>query len=256
MYEAVFIAATGLRHQQARMDVIANNVANVNSAAYKTARLDFKDALHTTGVIPGLPRTRDSEGGNQQKGHGVMIAQIMKDPRTGSMQATGRELDIAIEGEGYLALRDLFGETVYTRNGSLHLDDDQWLVSGDGYFIYDVNGQPIQAPPQTTNINIDQFGNITFFAIGQEATYSLGFYTFRNVSGLESAGYGNYRESVSSGDRRTADVVIRQGVLEMSNVGLADEMTSMIRTQRALQLCARALKTADEMEGQANNMKR
>ena len=260
MYEAVLIAATGLTNQQRRLDVIANNVANVNSVAYKTVRLDFKDALYTAGVVPGRPRTPEPNG-NQQKGHGVMVTGITKDYRTGSIQTTGRELDFAIEGEGFFEIEDIDGSILYTRNGSFHADDDGWIVTSDGYWVHDVNGQKIQAPDGTDRIIVSIDGRISFEDDGEVAgTAAFGVYTFRNLMGLESSGNGNYNESVASGEKIPATVStgvkIHQGDLEMSNVSLAEEMTRIIRTQRAFQLASRALKTADDMEAIANNMRK
>ena len=259
MYEAVMIAATGLRHQQARLDTIANNIANVNSAAYKSERLDFKDALYTSGYIPALPRTPEPEG-NQQKGHGVLIAGITKDYRTGAMQTTGRDLDAAIEGEGFFELEDLDGNLIYTRNGSFEMGrvgDGYYLTNGDGYFIHDANGARIRIPDGTDKVSILNDGTMIFF-IGQEETaVRLGLYTFRNLTGLLSAGSGNYAESEASGEKMIAGKArLWQGTLEISNVSLSEEMTRIIRTQRVFQLASRALRTADDMEGIANNLRR
>ena len=280
MYEAMMIAATGLLNQQRRLDTIANNIANVNTVGYKNSRLDFKDALYTSGIVPGLPRTRAPEG-NQQKGHGVMIAGIAKDYRTGSVQTTSRPLDVAIEGEGFFELEDVNGEICYTRCGSFYLDDAGYLVNGNGYFIHDTDGERIIAPYGTDTVGIDLRGVITFTihgagsregGEGEEATEraegeegeviyetkaALGIYTFRNVTGLASVGESNYGETAASGEKMTAENIrVRQGMLEMSNVSLAEEMTRMVRTQRAFQLASRALTTADQMEGIANNMRR
>ena len=257
MYEAMMIAATGLKNQQARLDTIANNVANVNSAAFKGARLDFRDALYTAGIVPGLPRTRD---GNQQQGHGVMVAGITKDYSMGSLQTTGRDLDTAIEGEGFFELEDSNGATLYTRNGSFNIgkgDTGDYLVSADGYYIHDTNGARIQIPNGTSAVSIGEDGTITFTAGDQETSVKLGLYTFRNITGLMTAGNGNYSESVSSGAKLQASgAAVRQGVIEISNVKLSEEMTRLIRTQRAFQLSSRALRTADDMEGLANNMRK
>jgi flagellar basal-body rod protein FlgG len=254
MFEAMMTAATGLHNQQRRLDTIANNVANVNTTAFKSVRLDFKDALYTAGIVPGLPRTPE---GNQQKGHGVLVAGTTKDFRVGNLQTTERPLDAAIEGEGFFELGDLDGEIVYTRNGSFHIDDAGYFVNSDGLFVHDADGERISVPYGTHTIDIDQSGRLTFSGDGFEGTVMLGVYTFRNITGLLSAGNGNYSESPASGERLPAEgAVIRQGWLEISNVDLATEMTRMIRTQRAFQLASRALTTADEMEGIANNMRR
>ncbi|MDR0491343.1 MAG: flagellar hook-basal body protein [Oscillospiraceae bacterium] len=259
MYEAINIAATGLKHQQRRLDVIANNVANVNSAAFKSDRLDFKDALYTTGIVPNYPRTPAPEG-NQQKGHGVMIAGITKDYSTGSFQRTDRELDVAIEGEGFFELEDPNGNIVYSRNGSFELGeggDGMYLVNGDGWYIHDDNGMRIGIPDDTGSIAFDTDGTITFTVDGEETTAKLGLFTFRNLTGLMSVGNGNLGETEASGEKMPVDgTMIRQGEIEISNVKLSEEMTRIIRTQRVFQLSSRALTTADEMEAIANNLRR
>ena len=257
MYEAMMIAATGLQNQQRRLDTIANNVANVNSTAYKSARLDFKDALYTAGIVPAKPRTPD---GNQQKGHGVMIAGIAKDFSTGSFQSTERSLDVAVEGEGFFELGDGDGNLVYTRNGSFDQsaeEDGNYLVNGEGYYVHSADGSRIMIPDGTDTIKVNEDGSISFIAYEEETTVPLGIYTFRNITGLLSTGNGTYTESVASGDKLPVEnAVIRQGALEGSNVNLSEEMTRLIRTQRTFQLASRALATADEMEGIANNMRR
>jgi len=257
MFEAMMTAATGLQNQQRRIDTIANNVANVNTTAFKSARLDFKDALYTAGIIPALPRTPE---GNQQKGHGVLVTGIAKDFSGGHLQTTERQLDVAIDGEGFFELGDNNGNIFYTRNGSFHLsveEDGNYLVNAEGLYVHDSDGMRILIPFGTDSINVDTAGTIRFTSDGEETIATLGVFTFRNITGLLSAGNGNYTESPSSGERLPADgATLRQGTLEGSNVNLAEEMTRLIRTQRAFQLASRALTTADEMEGIANNMKR
>ena len=252
------IAATGLQNQQRRLDTIANNVANVNTVAFRASRLDFQDALYTAGIVPGLPRTPE---GNQQKGHGVMVAGITRDFSNGSIISTERQLDLAVDGEGFFALEGADGATVYTRNGAFNLSvevDGVFLVNGSGLYVLDSDGMRIRIPELTETISVSDDGTLTF-TIGEEveSIAVIGFYTFRNLTGLLTLGDGNYSESVASGVRLPAtEARIRQGVLESSNVSLADEMTRMIRTQRAFSLASRALTTADEMEGIANNMRR
>lgn len=256
MYEAMMIAATGLQNQQRRIDTIANNVANANTTAFKASRLDFKDALYTAGIVPALPRTPAPEG-NQQKGHGVMLAGIAKDFSTGVFQRTDRDLDLAIEGEGFFAVEGADGDIFYTRNGVFYIDDDRYLTNAEGFYVLDINDQRIQFPPYTDVINIDTQGRISFTDSMLQAQHVLGVHTFTNITGLLSVGAGSYTETEASGDRiPAADADVRQGVIEGSNVNIAEEMTRLIRTQRAFQLSSRALTTADEMEAIANNMRR
>ena len=260
MYLAKSIAATGLRNQQRRIDTIAHNVANANTVGFKSPRLDFKDALYTLGITPGPPRTPAPEG-NQQKGHGLMIAGIARDFRTGNFERTDRMLDFALQNEGFFALSDANGDLVYTRNGSFHLsveDDGTYLVNGDGLYVLDDNEERIMLPFGTTTVNVRADG-VLEFRNGDELVggATFGLYTFRNLYGLESVGMSNFTQAPSAGERLDArDSVVRQAVLEGSNINLAEEMTRLIRTQRAFQLASRALTTADDMEGIANNMRR
>jgi len=258
MYLAMSIAASGLRSHQTRIDSIAHNVSNANTVGYKTARLDFKDAMYTYRYTPSVPRTPDAMN---QKGHGVHVSAIGRDFRTGNFERTERPLDFAIQNEGFFSLSDANGDIVYTRNGSFHLsveDGETYLVNGEGLYVLDENGQRIMIPVGVNTFNVAVDGTIEF-RIGDEVVgeTKLGVFTFRNLTGLSSAGGGNHEHIPAAGERLPAEnAVIRQGILEMSNVNLADEMTKLIRTQRAFQLASRALSTADDMEGIANNMRR
>ena len=258
MYLAKSIAATGVRHQQYRIDTIAHNVANANTVGYKTSRLDFKDALYTYGLNPSLPRTPEA---NQQKGHGVMLNGIARDFRTGNFERTNQPLDIAIENEGFFSMSDAAGNLIYSRNGNFNLSVEAggtFVVNGEGLYLLDTNGARITVPPGANAIDIDVNGTFGF-RMGDELVpgQTIGIFTFRNLHGLESVGFGNFTQSDAAGERLPANnAVVRQGILEGSNVNLAAEMTRLIRTQRAFQLASRALTTADEMEGVANNMRR
>ncbi|MDR2571922.1 MAG: flagellar hook-basal body protein [Oscillospiraceae bacterium] len=257
MYLAKSIAASGLRNQLLRIDSIAHNVANVNTTAYKNSRLDFKDSLYTTGIYPGPARSQD---GNLQKGHGLLPSAMTRDYKPGNIQSTERELDFAIEGEGFFSFADINGGIVYSRNGAFNLSTEMgglFLVNGDGFYVLDDNGDRIMIPPGTDTINIGENGLMQFYGnddILGEVT--LGIFTFRNLHGLDTSGSRNFIPTPIAGERLQADVTVRQGMLEGSNVDLGEEMTRLIRTQRAFQLSSRALTTADEMQGIANNMRR
>lgn len=258
MFEAVYMAATGLTNMQRRLDNIADNVANTNTTAFKTRRLDFKDALYTAGISPGPAYT---PAGNQQKGHGVMTAGTIVDYSTGALQTTNNMLDFAIEGNAFFQLQNPYGDTVYTRAGNFYTTSNGIgtdLVNADGFFVLDANGQRISIPDGTTQIAVSPEGQMTFSA-GEDVlrTAQLGLYTFPNPSGLSSAGGSNYTATDASGPSQdAADFSVKQYMLEASNVDMATEMTLLVRTQRAFSLAGRALTTADEMEGIANNMRR
>ena len=258
MYLAKSIAASGIRNQQYRIDQIASNVANANTVGYKNARIDFKDSLYTYGLNPSRPRTPE---GNQQKGHGLMLNAVTRDFKPGVLQRTERPLDFSIEGEGFFSLSDASGDLVYTRNGSFHLSVENgttFLVNGEGLYVLDQNGERITIPAEVTTIGVAADGTLEF-RMGDNIVggAQMGIFTFRNLKGLSSEGGGNFAATDASGERLAATgTTVRQGVLEGSNVNLATEMTLLIRTQRAFQLSSRALSTADEMEGIANNMRR
>ena len=258
MFEAVYMAATGLTNQQRRLDTIADNVANVNTIGFKTTRLDFEDALYTAGIDPGPAYT---PSGNLQKGHGVMMAAITDDFSTGSFLSTDNMLDLAIEGDAFFELLDPYGNRYYTRGGNFYISNGVnglEIVNAQGYFVQDEYGQNIQVPEGTAQIDIAPDGEMIFRA-GSEVLGSaqLGLYSFANRTGLSGVGGGNYAVTDASGEATaTEESRVIQYMLENSNVDMATEMTRLLRTQRAFSLASRALTTADQMEGIANSMRR
>jgi flagellar basal-body rod protein FlgG len=257
MFQAMRTAATALKNQQTRLDTIGDNIANVNTVAFRNTRLNFRDALYSTGITPGPPRTPE---GNQQRGHGVMVASTRIDFTGGNIQMTGIPLDIALEGEGFFQVGDMAGNVFFTRKGNFTISaeaDGNFIVTANGLYLHDINGDRIRMDPGTHTINIGTDGAMTFVSPTGVETATLAVVTFRNVTGLYSVGNSLFQPGDASGEQLVpVGTVVRQGALEGSNVDMAKEMTRMIRTQRAFQLASRALTTADEMEGIANNMRR
>ena len=259
MFEAMMIAATGIAHQQRRLDTIADNVANVNTVGFKESRLDFKDALYTAGMGPAPAYTPD---GNLQKGHGVLVSAITKDFRMGSLSPTGSPLDFAIEGDAFFELMNPDEGLLYTRAGNMYIsneDDAAYIVNSDGYYLHNEDGERIVIPAGSYETSVARDGTITFY--GEQSsvvgTDKIGLFTFTNNTGLANVGSSNYEVTPASGEKMLAEnASLIQGSLEMSNVDLAGEMTRLIRTQRAFSLASRALTTADDMEGIANNIRR
>lgn len=258
MFEAVYMAATGLTNQQRRLDTIADNVANANTTGFKATRVDFQDALYTAGIEPGPAYTPD---GNLQKGHGVTTAAIAADFTTGALQVTGNMMDLALEGDAFFEVVDAGGDRRYTRAGNFYAapgENGTALTNAQGHFVQDDAGGAIAIPAGTTEVTVSPEGLITFRA-GSETLGSaqLGLYSFVNPAGLLAAGGGNYAATEASGPAAAAaDFRVHQFTLEASNVDMATEMTRLLRTQRAFSLASRALTTADDMEGIANNMRR
>ena len=257
MFEAVYMAATGLYNQQRRLDVIGDNIANTNTIGFKTARLDFQDALYTAGIDPGPAYT---PAGNLQKGHGVTMAMISSEFTSGELLTTGDTLDFSIEGDAYFQVVDRLGNLLYTKSGNFYTTDGDTgttLVNADGYFVQNAAGGNIVYPEGTTAVTVTPDGTIEFWTGDNKIGIDhFGIYEFTNQVGLSKLGGSNYTPTIASGAaQRAGNYRVKQGMLEGSNVDMATEMTRLLRTQRAFSLAARALTTADDMEGIANRMR-
>lgn len=252
MIQSVYTACAGLTSQQKRMDTIANNISNVNTIAFKSSSIVFKDTLYTT-----MENPEDAAGSaNLQRGTGITLAATALDFSQGNLRETGGELDLAIDGAGFFKLLDQQGEAVYTRDGTFcrsMSEDGDYLVNSQGCYVLDESDNKIRLPETGTYIRVDADGTIA----AEGGAVRLGICEFANAGGLNSIGGNLFSESASSGDAAYAEgFTVRQGVLENSNVELATELTKLIRAQRTFSLASKALQTADEMEGLANNIRR
>ncbi len=250
--QSLYTAASGLRGQQKRIDTVASNIANSSTTGFKSTRVDFKDALYNTMDNPVLGDGTDS---NLLSGSGVILNATSIDFTQGANIDTGLPLDFAIEGAGFFQVQAENGEVLYTRSGSFSItaiDNDNYLVTPQGYFVLDSSGNRIMMPEIGKEISISAKGIISTTE-GEVGT--IGIVSFSNPGGLLGAGDTSYRASDVSGqpeiDENSALV---QGKLENSNVNLAQELTLLIRSQRAYSLASRALTTSDDMQGLANNM--
>lgn len=250
--QSIYTAGLGLKSQQARLDNIAANIANANTAGYKATRVDFKDALYTKMDSP----VADSEGSNLLTGSGVLLNASTTDFSDGALNSTGNVLDFAIEGDGFFTVQNSGGEPLYTRDGSFSVSpegDENFLVTAQGYYVTDSEGKPIALPDDLAELSVSGSGVLST-ADGEFA--ALGIAEFKNPEGLLAVGDTCYTVSETSGEpAAAAEPTVIQGSLENSNVSLAQEMTLLIRSQRAYSLASRALQTADDMEGLANNMR-
>jgi len=260
MIRGLYTAATGMLAQQLSLDVIANNLANVNTTGFKRSRPEFQDLIYQT----LRPAGTETEGGQQvpagiQVGMGVKPITVDKMFSQGDYSETSRPLDLAIEGEGFFRiLRN--GEEYYTRAGSFKLD-------GNGTIV-DAEGNPLQpeftVPADTVQLSIDTGGNVTALdAAGEElSTTRLTLVRFQNSGGLTALGKNLYQATVASGSAIEGNPgeegfgTIAQGFLEMSNVQVVTEMVNMIVAQRAYEVNSKAIQVADEMLGIATNVKR
>lgn len=250
--QSLYTAASGLKGQQLRLDTLASNVANASTPGFKATRVDFKDALYSTMDNPVLLNGADN---NLLRGSGLLVDSTSIDLKQGANIDTGLPLDFAIEGDGFFQVQAENGEVLYTRSGSFRtvaVDDINYLVTPQGYFVLDSGGNRVNMPDDGTAVSITQKGVISTLE-GEIGT--IGVVRFSNPSGLTAVGDTSFSLTETSGQPEIDESsIVVQGKLENSNVDLAQELTLLIRSQRAYSLASRALTTSDDMLGLANNM--
>ncbi len=256
MSNSLSTAAVGMKTQQAQIDTIANNIANVNTVGFKKSRIDINDATYTTMVSASL----DSNDNNLQKGSGAIVANQTKDFSQGMSIHTGRNLDIAIEGNGFIAIEDNQGNQEYTKTGIISIKSEEgvkYLANNNGDFVLDRNGNKIRVNFPTEQLIISSKGEVSDGV--NESFAQIAVYNFENISGLSESGAGKYSPTVFSGQPILAainDSVIKSGYLESSNSNLTEEMSQLIKSQRAYTFLSRAVTTADNMKSIENDIRR
>ena len=262
MDPALRAAATGMMAQQTRTEVISNNLANVNTPGFKRSRAHFEDLLYQTvqgQSILGDPSAETAPA--IQVGRGTRLAGVQRMHEQGPLEQTGRNLDIAVEGEGFFQLQGLNGETSYTRDGSFQISDQGLLVTSGGQALQ----PPIRVPKDAAELTISATGIVTVRRGKDIQPTEIGkieLARFANPSGLLSLGQNLYAPTASSGqpvvgfpsDEGMGRTL--QGSLEGSNVEIVQEMVEMISAMRAYEINSKAIKTADEMGQIANNITR
>lgn len=253
-------AASGMAAQQTRTEVIANNLANVNTTAFKGSRAHFEDLLYQTvqgtSVLGGTDATTTAA---IQVGRGTRLAGVHRLDSQGALQQTGRPLDAAIEGEGYFQVQMPNGTSAYTRDGSFQISDQGTLTTSGGHTV----APGIRVPDDVANVTISRNGIVSAQKGGQ--TVELGrleLARFPNASGLMNLGENLLTETTASGqpivgfpdDEGMGRLI--QGQLEGSNVEIVQEMVEMISAQRAYELNSKSIKAADEMSEVANQIVR
>jgi flagellar basal-body rod protein FlgG len=262
MIRALYTAASGMAAQQANIDNVANNLANVNTTGFKKSRMEFEDLVYQQTRTPGAPTSASTESPvGLETGLGTRPVATARDFSTGNLKSTNAPLDLAIEGRGFFQIALPDGTTGYTRDGAFHLDADGRLLTAEGMPL-----QPeITVPPNATSISISKEGIVSVSLAGQTAAQQIGtieLATFQNPAGLLALGGNLFAATTASGDPTTAvpgtDGIgtTAQGFLEESNVSVVEEMVNMILGQRAYEANSRVIKAADEMLSQVNNMGR
>lgn len=261
MLRAFSTAATGMTGQQTMVDVIANNLANVNTTGYKRSQVNFQDLLYVTERDPGTEVSAGVKSPNGVEiGSGVRVASTTKVFTTGELQNTGRSLDIAISGDGFLQITMPNGDIRYTRDGSLQVNANGQLVTSNGYTIEPA----VSIPTDAVSITIEKDGgiNVTDSSGTQSVLGPVQLVRFPNPSGLSSEGDNLLSETEASGTPTTGTPgengfgSIQSGFLEKSNVQMVTELVNLITAQRAYEINSRAIRAGDDMLQTANNVVR
>jgi flagellar hook protein FlgE len=272
--QSIYTSLAGMLSHRTRMDVLANNIANINTPGYKAARASFQDTLYQT-IRAGTAQNNPS-----QMGTGVTLAAVLNNFNQGPLVPTGRSLDLAINGNGFFGVKagDESGEDkiYYTREGSFSVDKEGYLVNSSGLRLVDESGSEIQldVSKPIAAINVSNMGKISVtYSDGSTASddKQIGLFSFPNPNGLTRVGgnlYTDNNASGSGGEESPAGErldgtpgkdglgTIESGCLEMSNVDLATELGNLIVTQRGYEANARVFTTSDEVLRETIELKR
>jgi flagellar basal-body rod protein FlgG len=253
MFSSLWVAKTGLDAQQTRMDVISNNLANANTTGYKSARASFQDLVYQNLRQPGGQTTEQTQSpSGLMLGTGVRVVGSEKLFTQGNIEQTGNSLDVAVQGRGFLQVTMPDGTIAYTRDGSLHLDQNGQIVTANGYAV----DPAVSVPANAQSITIGSDGTVSVSLPGQAATQQIGtvqLADFINPAGLQPNGDNLYLETASSGSPQIGQPglnglgTLSQGALESSNVNVVEQMVDMIETQRTYEMNSKAVSAADSM---------
>jgi flagellar basal-body rod protein FlgG len=252
MLRAFSTAATGMSAQQMMVDVIANNLANINTNGFKRSQIDFQDLLYDALQEPGIEVSSGiNSPGGVEIGSGVRVASTVKVFTPGELQSTGRSLDIAITGEGFLQVNMPNGEIRYTRDGALQTNANGELVTTTGYSIEPAITIPIDAV--SVDIGKDGGVNVTDSTGTLSVVGNIQLARFPNPAGLSNEGDNLLAETEASGTPTTGTPgesgfgMIQSGFLEKSNVQMVTELVNLITAQRAYEVNSRAIRAGDDM---------
>jgi flagellar basal-body rod protein FlgG len=246
--------------QQMNLDVIANNLANVNTAGFKKSNIQFQEMMYDTEKAPGANTTDSSTSPTGvQVGYGSKPVATERNFSQGNLQQTGNTYDVAIQGTGFYKITLPDGTNAYTRDGQFAVNADGQLVTNQGYLVTGAG----TIDPKAQNVSIGSDGTIS--ATVNNATVKISpitISTFPNPEGLNSLGDNLYTETLASGtaiDGQTPGTnglgTLAQGYVETSNVQVVEEMVNMIQAQRAYEINSKAIQASDDMMQMANNMR-
>lgn len=264
--QTLYTAATGMTAMETKLDVIANNLANINTTGFKKDRANFEDLLYRTEVYPGVQDSSQTPTAvGTQVGLGVRVTSTQTDHRQGTLQQTGRELDVAIEGRGFLRVLDpATQQPMYTRAGNLDINANGQLVMGSAQ-VGRLIDPPITIPQDAMAIQISANGDVMARVPGQTELAIQGqmqLAQFVNPDGLLKVGENLYMQTDASGQEQLGTPgdqgmgTLRQGNLEASNVEPVQELIDLITTQRAFELNSQAVQAGDQIMQNISNLRR
>jgi flagellar basal-body rod protein FlgG len=261
MIKALNTAATGMASQESNVNNISNNIANANTTGFKKSRTEFEDLLYETVQEPGS-RSSDSTRYNVgiQVGTGSKVASNKKIHTQGNPMITNNPFDLLIKGEGFFGVLMPNNQVKYARDGSFSVDAQGNLVTKSGNKVF----PGITLPPNVVNVNISESGNVEAYFKGRpepEEVGSIPVFTFINPAGLKSEGGNLLANTLASGEPvqnvpgENSSGSLMQGALESSNVSIMNEMTNLIKAQRAYEMNSKIMGVADQMLQTVNNIR-
>lgn len=261
MIRSLWVAKTGLDAQQTNLDVISHNLANVSTNGYKRQRAVFEDLLYQNMRQPGAQSTQQTQvPSGLQLGVGVRTVATEHIHMQGSLQRTENPLDMAINGQGFFQIQMPDGTLAYTRDGAFQRDSTGQIVTSSGYPL----SPAITIPQDALSVTVSRDGVVSVIQPGNTAAPAqvgnIQLATFINVGGLQSVGENLFMETASSGAPTPTTPgtggsgLINQAMVETSNVNVAEELVTMIQTQRAYELNSRAVQTSDAMLGRLSQL--
>ena len=252
MNDSLYIAATGMQAQQTTIDSIANNLANVGTTGFKKARVAFQQMMQGDPVTAAQPASA---------GLGIAVASITRDFTPGALAQTGGQMDLAIDGAGFIEVALADGSLAYTRGGTLSITPDSYLATADGHVL-----KPgIHIPAGVSAVHIAADGKVSIQTAAGGASTEVGqieLATFANPAALTALAGGLYVPTEASGEAMVAKAGsaglgrLAQGSLENSNVNLTDEMVTLIVAQRAYEMSSKVIQASDELMSLTNNLRR
>jgi flagellar basal-body rod protein FlgG len=261
MIRALHTSASGMAAQESNVNTISNNIANVNTTGFKKARTEFDDLLYETVQEAGAKSSANTEYNvGHQVGSGAKVSATRKIHSQGSPQMTNNPYDLMVNGEGFMGIVSPNGEMKYTRDGSFNVDAQGTLVTRAGHKVF----PGINVPPNVMRLNISEDGLVEAFTRESVEPIQLGsipVFTFVNPVGLRSDGGNMLAATTGSGQAiqnkpgENGSGILMQGAIESSNVNVMNEMTDLIKAQRAYEMNSKVMGVADQMLQTVNNVR-